>query len=66
MPSFEKKTEQVGIKTTPELKREIEDFCKAQGLTESVFGEAAIKYFLTAYHARGAVNMLIDIQEVLR
>lgn len=65
MAGQEKKTEQIGIKTTDELKREFTEFCNKHGLCESVAGEAAIKYFLTAYNSIGPLRMLIDIQEVL-
>lgn len=60
------KTELIGVHTTKEIKREIEEFCLKHKLTESEAGEAAIKYFLTCYNSIGPINMLIHVQEVLR
>lgn len=63
---MDKRSEQVGIKLTPEVKREIVDFCNRNNLTESEFGNMAILYFLTAYHTLGPVKMMGETMGALR
>lgn len=55
---MDKRSEQFGVKITPELKREVTDFCNRNGLSESDLDNIALMYFFTAYNTHGPVKML--------